>query len=1621
MSITSIVNNNIGDSSFVNAQKPTPPTITNYSVDGIDDTALLLEGGQTVLINGTGFQRGATVTLGGVAIGVVTWINSNQLSFTSTARTAGTYTLFVINADGGTAIYLPGIIYSSNPNWVTNAGSLGSYYETKTISNTIIATDDIGSNISYSLSSGSLPDGATLYANGVISGTAPVDNGSTTYTFTIEATDGNLQSSTRSFSLTINTDVVTWVNPSNEATLVIDGLPYNTTLNATSAAGYNIGSYIANTLPSGLTLTNNIISGTPTESGIITTLLTATSANTNRSANNIITWIVTINDPYWEYVNTLLSANNNTLPFTHDASTNKFNTTVSGDLKPNNYGPYTLGYYSNYFDGTGDFLTVPSNAALNITSGSTDSFSCELWVYFTTVGANRSIVDNGGLSGTSFSNWAIYLNASSQITITWGISGSPGTSAIGTLTSSTVPVAGLWYHIALVKTNADWSLFINGTRTNTVNGFNTADKTNSTALYIGNGIIGAGFAGYISNLRIYKGATGSAPYSATSTKITVPTNPLTAITNTSLLTCQGNRLIDNSTNNFTINRNGDTTVSSFDPFAPNSSYATYGSAYFDGVGDYLTTPSNSAFNFSGNFTVEAWIYPTTLSLAKQIITTRASSSTSNTTAWALGLNNSALTWYTNAYNVSGGTVILNSWNHVAAVRSGSTLTLYLNGNSIGTATSNNNFTDQQLSIGACIDGTEPYIGYMSDVRVIKDTAVYTTNFTPPTSPLTAIANTSLLTLQTNQPMNNNVFIDNSSINNFITRNGNTTQGTFSPYGESWSNYFDGTGDFLTVTNNTALNLSSGNFTIECWFYTTASGVQQTIIQKDGISGTRQNQYAFYILNTNQIQFTVSPASGASGNQNFIYSTAINVNTWYHLAAVRNGNNITVFLNGQIVVGPTALTVTMGNNTGDLTIGVTPTSANTFYGYISNVRIVKGTAVYTNAFTPSTTPLQPIANTVLLTCQSSRIVDNSFNNFTVTRSGDVSVQKYSPYAGTTLPAPSYSNYFSSATNDYLNVGGVPIPATGPFTLEFWIFYPTAPSENKWIYNQRNSNDANRFGIVLKPTMQIAVSHAASSPTEPVVTSAMATNVWNHFALTRDASNNLRAFLNGNLEATYANFGSVAQINAVIGRIAESSLYYITGYLSNLRVVNGTALYTSSFTPSTTPLTAVSGTSLLIFNSATITDNSSNNFTITVNGAIRPTTFNPFTITYSTGQSYTRELYGGSTYFDGTGDYLTTPTTGTSPFAYNTFFGTGKTFTVEAWLYQNSFVTAASYFNIVLGDGQASGAAMYWNCGTDNSNKPEISWYDGASKSATASNALPINQWNHVAWVVNAGVIKIYVNGISQTLTGTTTLTNATGSDTILIGVDRANYYTGYISSLRVIKGQALYTSNFVPPSAPLTEVQNSILLVPGTAAAIVDASMINNFETANGASINTSVTKYGNSSMYFDGTGDWLTTRYNPSQQPGSGNLTWEMWINTTNSTQYATLYSRTPASFASGMWSLMMNHASSTAGDVALYVADYSVGTPLLLTTGANVRDGNWHHIAVVRNGSSWVLYINGTSRATGTWSGTIANYNSGPYIGADQFYTRAYTGYISDLRITNGIARYTSNFTAPLSTFIKY
>lgn len=157
----------------------------------------------TYILTGSGFDSTAVIYIGNVLATTVTHTNSNSVGFTIASNTTfGVYNLFLINSDGGVAVY-PNFEVSGAPVWITDA-TLESFQITNPISYQLVANSD--TSITYTLQAGSeLPGGITLSSSGLLSGTLnPPPESTTTYTFTVLATDQENQISARQFSVTGN-------------------------------------------------------------------------------------------------------------------------------------------------------------------------------------------------------------------------------------------------------------------------------------------------------------------------------------------------------------------------------------------------------------------------------------------------------------------------------------------------------------------------------------------------------------------------------------------------------------------------------------------------------------------------------------------------------------------------------------------------------------------------------------------------------------------------------------------------------------------------------------------------------------------------------------------------------------------------------------------------------------------------------------------------------------------------------------------------------------------------------------------------------------------------------------------------------------------------------------------------------------------------------------------------------------------------------------------------------------------------------------------------------------------------------------------------------------------------
>ena len=223
---------------------------------------------------------------------------------------------------------------------------------------------------------------------------------------------------------------------------------------------------------------------------------------------------------------------------------------------------------------------------------------------------------------------------------------------------------------------------------------------------------------------------------------------------------------------------------------------------------------------------------------------------------------------------------------------------------------------------------------------------------------------------------------------------------------SYSILLNGTSQFLSIAQDAAFSFGTGDFTVEGWFYFNSIGYDNCLIML-GTGAIGGGPYAGWWLR--YIPTAYGPPSlgfyrydGAETTNNFALGSALSTNTWYHIACSRNGTNLRMFLNGTQVGTTITSSLSFSNvNSDPVQVGKVVTGGGTFYlsAYINNIRIVKGTALYTANFTVPTPPLQAIANTSLLIAQSSSIIDTSTNAFTITATGSPTVSSTVTPTGT----------------------------------------------------------------------------------------------------------------------------------------------------------------------------------------------------------------------------------------------------------------------------------------------------------------------------------------------------------------------------------------------------------------------------------------------------------------------------------------------------------------------------------------------------------------------------------------------------------------------------------------------
>jgi len=212
--------------------------------------------------------------------------------------------------------------------------------------------------------------------------------------------------------------------------------------------------------------------------------------------------------------------------------------------------------------------------------------------------------------------------------------------------------------------------------------------------------------------------------------------------------------------------------------------------------------------------------------------------------------------------------------------------------------------------------------------------------------------------------------------------------------QNYSVGFDGSGDYLTLANSTDFDFGSGDFTVECWVKVTGNqSIKGLIAKRTPNGGATNTNWVIYIDGLRTRSWFSNGSSYFISDWNS--SSSLVANQWNHLAIVRNGDDWKVYMNGT-QTGSVTNSSTIASTSRSLYIGADHPGNAEFEGHVSNLRVVKGTAVYTSNFTAPTSPLTNITNTKLLCCNKDTVTGSTVTPGTITTGGDPTSSTDNPF-------------------------------------------------------------------------------------------------------------------------------------------------------------------------------------------------------------------------------------------------------------------------------------------------------------------------------------------------------------------------------------------------------------------------------------------------------------------------------------------------------------------------------------------------------------------------------------------------------------------------------------------------
>ena len=723
-----------------------------------------------------------------------------------------------------------------------------------------------------------------------------------------------------------------------------DGTPTVITAAATDPEGFPLTwSYAITSGSLGSTATisqaDNVFTITPStnsaDEGEFTLAISATDGTNGAvSTTTVLSLFFSItNSRYTQLLVTAVDTSNNDII---DHSSNNHTVSLVGDPIANTFSPFRHGGYSMYFDGSGgDWVKSDTHADFGF---GTDDFTIECWYYPVSKLQSYPRIWNFGPFWQNSQSLAFVDRHNDNNTVLTLNSWTAGEI----LRSTTTIENSKWYHLTVERSGTTITLYVNGVSEDTYDA-GTSEFITSSPSYVTIGNVSDGSNLYESalqgNIKDFRYVKGTAVYGA---NFTPPTQPLTEVTNTKLLTAQGLQISDVSANNHSMSKTGDVLFLPTSPYdySEYNSTSHGGSVYFDGSGDYLDL--DFAAIGTSDYTIECWIYVTSSSSNELICDFRPTGSDNSTGIWMyLSSSNKLVVGTGGAVYITGTSAYPdNQWVHVSVQRVGGLLTLYGNGILQGTKSNvSTNLTSTDMRVGTNRSAASVYHGYISDFKLVKSALRVDANgshlpyFDLPTEPSDSTG-TEIHIKGTDASI-----IDKTQNKTILTLEGNTTGSTTQvKFANSKSIYFDGNGDYITAAANSSI-LGDGDFTVETWIYANSIDSAYRCICSQGGGG---NSFRMFLKGT-QIQVW----RGASPMIDYENSTV--GNTWYHIAY----SDDTLYVNGQSVT----TIPTPGFDRTLTSISIGGNDNGSINGYMADFRITNGLARYTANFTPPTSSLK----------------------------------------------------------------------------------------------------------------------------------------------------------------------------------------------------------------------------------------------------------------------------------------------------------------------------------------------------------------------------------------------------------------------------------------------------------------------------------------------------------------------------------------------------------------------------------------------------------------------------------------------------------------------------------------